>query len=124
MPLMQLSTLVLPPPFGPIRASSSPASTCSDTSVSTVRPPNRSDRRSTDSSAMRALRARRLPQRAIAAALLAARLAQVGLLDLAPAAQIGSGALQHDAAVLEHVAVIGDSQRHADVLLDQQHSDA
>ena len=33
MPLMQLSTLVLPAPFGPISASSSPASTASDTSV-------------------------------------------------------------------------------------------
>src|SRR4051812_20546193 len=120
MPLMQFSTLVLPAPFGPIKASSSPASTCSDTSVSTVRPPNRSDKRSTASSAMRML----LPQRAIAAALLAAGLPQIGPLDLAPAAQLGGGPLQRDAAVLEHVTVVGDRQRHADILLHKQDSDA
>ena len=38
---MQLSTLVLPAPFGPISANSSPASTANDTPSSTVRPPKR-----------------------------------------------------------------------------------
>src|SRR6185436_11287189 len=118
MPLMQLSTLVLPAPFGPIRASSSPASTCSDTSVRTVRPPNRSDRCSIASSAMGRLPFRSLSERAIAAALLAAGLAEIRLLDFAPATQFGGGALEHDAAAFEHVAVIGDCERHADVLLD------
>src|SRR5215831_16802074 len=120
MPLMQLSTLVLPAPFGPIRASNSPGSTCSDTSVSTVSPPNRSDRRSTVSSAMRMLP----PERAVAAALLATSLAQIRLLDLAPAAQFGGRPLQRDATVLKDVAVIGNGERHADVLLHQQHGDA
>ena len=38
---MQLSTLVLPAPFGPISANSSPGSTAKDTSSSTVKPPKR-----------------------------------------------------------------------------------
>src|SRR5512147_2132996 len=124
MPLMQLSTLVLPAPFGPISAKSSPASTCSDTSVSTARPPNLSDRPSTLSSATRRLPPRRVAQRAIAAPLLAACLAEIGFLDLAPAAQLGGGALEHDAAALQHIGVVGDGERHAGILLDQQHGDA
>src|SRR5581483_8633131 len=124
MPLMQLSTLVLPAPLGPISASSSPASTCSDTSLSTASPPKRSDRCSTASSAMRPLRGRRVPQCAIAAALLAARLTEVGLLDLAAAAQLCGAALQHDPAVFQDIAVVGDGQSRADVLLDQEYRDA
>src|SRR5215471_2556141 len=124
MPLMQFSTLVLPAPFGPISASSSRASTCNDTSFSTVRPPKRSERCSTASSAMGTLRSGRMPQRAIAAALLAGRLPEIGRLDFAPATQLGGGALQHDAAILDHVAVVGDGQRHPDILLHQQDGDA
>src|SRR4029078_8021182 len=101
---MQLSTLVLPAPFGPIRASSSPASTCSDTSLSTASPPNRSERRSISSSGMRMLP----PERAIAAALLAAGLAEVGFLNFPPAAQLGGRTLEHDTTVLDDVAVVGN----------------
>src|SRR5690242_20709599 len=108
MPLMQLSTLVLPAPFGPINARSSPGSTCSDTSVSTVRPPKRSDRRSTASSAMRML----LLERAIAAALLAAGLPEIRLLDLSPAPKLGGRPLERDPSVLQHIAIVGDAERH------------
>jgi hypothetical protein len=41
---MQLSTLVLPAPFGPINANSSPDSMANDTWSRTTRPPKRSDR--------------------------------------------------------------------------------
>src|ERR1700728_2955898 len=121
MPVMQLRTLVLPAPFGPISANSSARSTLNDTSVSTARPPNRSDRCSIASSAIPALRSRLVPQRAVAAPLLAARLAKIGLLNLSTAAQVRSGALQNDAPSFKHVGVIGESERHSGVLLDQQH---
>src|SRR5580700_1669152 len=124
MPLMQLSTLVLPAPFGPISASSSPASTWSDTSLSTARPPNRRERCSTASSGIRPLSCRRLPQRAVGTAFVPARLAEIGFLDLAPAAQFGGGAFEDDASRFQHIAVIGDGERHARVLLDQQNRDA
>src|ERR1700722_19630212 len=124
MPLMQLSTLVLPAPFGPISASSSPASTWSDTSLSTARPPKRRDRRSTASSGIRPLPSRRLPQRAIGTAFVAARPAQIGFLNLAPPAQFGGGAFENDAAGFQHIAVIGDGERHARILFHQQDGDA
>src|ERR1700683_3480041 len=124
MPLMQLSTLVLPAPFGPIRASNSPASTWSDTSLSTARPPNRRERCSTASSGIRPLPSRRLPQRPIGTAFVAARLAQIGFLNLAPAAQFGGGAFENDAAGFQHIAVIGDGERHAGILLHQQDGNA
>src|SRR5262249_44805445 len=116
----QLRTLVLPAPFGPIKASNSPASTCSDTSVSTVRPPKWRERCSTVSSAMWASLPRRMPQRTIAPALLAAGLAHIGLLDFGPAAQIGAGTFKYDAAVLKDVAIVGDGKRDTDILLHSQ----
>src|SRR5580700_7773365 len=124
MPLMQLSTLVLPAPFGPISASSSPASTWSDTSLSTARPPKRSERFSTASSGIRPLLCGRLPQRPIGTAFVAARLTQIGFLNLTPAAQFGGGAFEYDAAGFQHVAVVGDSERHARILLHQKDCDA
>src|SRR6516225_2808739 len=123
MPLTQLSTLVLPAPFGPISASSSPASTWSDTSVRTASPPNRKDSCSTESSTIGALR-RPLSQRPVAPAFLATGLTEIGLLNLAPPAQLGGRAFQYDAPVLEDVAVIGDGERDACVLLHQQNGDA
>src|SRR5580704_14285300 len=124
MPLMQLSTLVLPAPFGPISASSSPASTCSDTSLRTARPPKLSERCSTASSGIRPLTCRGLPQRPIGAALIAARLTEIRFLNFAPAAQFGGSAFEDDAAGFKHVAVVGDGERHARVLLHQQNGDS
>src|SRR4029077_755951 len=107
MPLTQLSTLVLPAPFGPINANSSPAATSSDTPSSTVRPPKRSVRRSIASSAIPSPAAAILLDLAIAA-VLAAHAAEIELLDVGVAAQPLGVAVEDDASVLHHVAEGGD----------------
>src|SRR5262245_18757849 len=119
MPLMQLSTLVLAAPFGPIRANSSPAATANDTPSRTVRPPKRSVRRSTANSAIPSPAAAVLLDVAVAAAL-AGSLAEVELLDVAMLAQALGGAVEHDAAVLHHVGVVGDVEGEGGALLDGQ----
>src|SRR5262245_33316809 len=127
MPLTQLSTLVLPAPLGPISANSSPASTASETRSSTVRPPNASDRRSISSSAIPSPAAAILLDVAVAAALaalLAALAAEVEFLDVGMIAQALGRAVEHDAAVLHHIAVVGDLERHRGALLDDQDGDA
>src|ERR1700683_3354022 len=96
MPLMQLRTLVLPAPFGPISASNSPARTVSDTSVSTASPPKRSDKCSTASSLTRPLQCGVMTHGAIGTPLRPAGLAEIGFLDLAPAAQLRGRAFEHD----------------------------
>src|SRR5262245_47519719 len=111
MPLMQLNTLVLPAPFGPISASNSPRSTLSDRPSSTTRPPKRSVRLSTSSSAIPPPRPAVLLDVAIASPLRAAGLAEIEFLDVAVALQLLGGAVEHHAAVLQHVAVIGDLER-------------
>src|SRR6478672_10641760 len=93
MPLTQLSTLVLPAPFGPISATSSVRSTASVMPSSTTRPPNRSRKSSTASSAIPSPAAPILLDRAVA--------------------------VENAAAVLEDVAVIGNRQRRGGILLDQ-----
>src|SRR5262245_7170114 len=123
MPLTQLSTLVLPAPFGPISANTSPASTANDTLSRTTRPPKRSDRFSTSSSAIPPLAAPILLNAAIAPAL-AANLSEIEFLDLAVIAQPLDVALQHHAAVFQHVAMIGDGKRDGRILLDDDNSDA
>src|SRR5579883_2041385 len=50
---MQLRSVDLPAPLGPMRPTISPASTASETSLSARRPEKDSDRRSTSSSATR-----------------------------------------------------------------------
>src|SRR5262245_8987144 len=124
MPLTQLSTLVLPAPFGPISANSSPGSTPSDTPSSTVRPPKRSVRPSIASSAIPSPAAAILFDVAVAPALLSAGAAEIELLDVGVAAQPLRGPVEHDAAALHHVAVVGDLERHGRALLDQQDGDA
>src|SRR6266704_3625531 len=119
MPLMQLSTLVLPAPLGPISANSSPAATANDTSSITTRPPNRSVRRSTTSLAIPPPAAAVLFDGAVAPAR-TARLPEIEFLDVRMAAQPRAAAVEHDAAVLQHVAVIGDFQRRRGALLDHQ----
>src|SRR5215218_1118303 len=101
MPLMQLSTLVLPAPFGPISANSSPALTLNDTSSSTVSPPKRSVRCAISSSAIPSPAAAVLFDLAIAAAALAG-LAEIKLLHVFMVAQPFGGAVKHDPAVLHH----------------------
>src|SRR5690242_13722529 len=108
---MQLSTLVLPAPFGPISASSSPGAAAKETSSSTTSPPNRRVRRSTTSSAIPPPAPAILLDVAIAAPR-SGRSAEVELLHVGMLAQPLGGAVEHDAAVLHHVAVVGDRERH------------
>src|SRR5688500_18814431 len=123
MPLMQLSTLVLPAPFGPIRANSSPGSTANDTPSSTVSPPKRSDRPSNTRSAIPPPAPAVLLDVPVAAAL-AARMAEIELLDVRMAAQAGAVAVEDNATVLHDVAVVGDLQDGGGALLDDQDRDA
>src|SRR4029453_5631273 len=123
MPLTQLSTLVLPAPFGPISANSSPASTESDTPSSTVRPPKRSVRPSIPRSAIPPPTAAILLDVAVAASL-AAGMAEIELLDIRMIAQPLGVPVEHDPAVLHHIAVVGDLERHGRALLDDQDGDA
>src|SRR5438067_13576934 len=115
MPLMQLSTLVLPAPLGPISANSSPAPTVNDTSSRTVRPPKRSVRSATASSAIPPPAPAVLFDSAVAAALasdLAGDLTEIEFLDVGMIAQSLAIAVEHHAAVLQHIAVIGDFERN------------
>src|SRR5262249_53423426 len=116
---MQLSTLVLPAPFGPISANSSPEETSSETSSSTVSPPKRRLSRSISSSAIPPPASPVLLDVAVAAAL-ARRLSEIELLDVLVAAQPLGAAVEDDAAVLHHVAVVGDLEREGRALFDQQ----
>src|SRR5262249_38902379 len=119
MPLMQLSTEVLPAPFGPISARSSPGAAANDTSSSTTRPPNRSVRRSTASSAIPPPAPALLLDVAVAAAR-AGGATEVELLHVGMGAQALGRTVEHDAAVLHHVAVVDDRQRDGRALLHQQ----
>src|SRR5262249_18970779 len=123
MPLTQLSTLVLPAPFGPISASSSPAATASETRSSTVRPPKRRVRPSISSSAIPSPAAAILLDVAIASSL-AALAAEIEFLHVRMLAQALSGAVKHDAAVFHDIAVIGDVERYSGALLHDQDGDA
>src|SRR6516164_6055840 len=122
MPLTQLSTLVLPAPFGPINANSSPAATASETPSSTVRPPKRSVRRSTSSSTIPSPAAAILLDVAIAPAF-AALAAEIEFLDVRMPAQPLGRAVEHDAAVFQHIAVVGDVERHRGALFHDQNGD-
>src|SRR5262245_22232223 len=120
---MQLSTLVLPAPFGPISANSSPAATANDTASSTLSPPKLRARRSTSSSAIPSPPAAILLHGAIGAAC-AAGLAEVELLNVLMAAQPGGVSVEHHPAVLQHIAVVGNVERNSGGLLDHQDRDA
>src|SRR5947207_15795693 len=117
MPLMQLSTLVLPAPLGPIRASSSAAPTASETRSSTVSPPKLKHSSSISSSAIPSPIATVLLDGAIASSCSAARMAEVELLDVGMIAQARGVTVEHDATVLEHIAVVDDLQRDGGALL-------
>src|SRR5687768_3784051 len=123
MPLMQLSALVLPAPFGPISANSWPGSTAKEIPSSTVRPPNRRLRFSTATSAIPSPRAAVLLDLAVGTAAGAA-LPEVELLDVLMAGQPLAVAVEHDAAVLHHIGVDGDLERNRGALLDQKDGDA
>src|SRR5690242_9605278 len=123
MPLMQLRTLVLPAPFGPMSANSSPCSTANDTSSRTVSPPKRRLRCSMASSAIPPPRALILFDVAVGAPLTGG-LTQVELLDVPMALQPFTISIEDDASVLHHISVVGDLQCCGRALFDQQDSDA
>src|SRR5262245_14129217 len=123
MPLTQLRRLVLPAPFGPMRANSSPASTASDTLSRTVSPPNRSVRASMANSAIPSPGAAILLDVAIAPAS-TGHVPEIEFLDVAMLAQALGAAVEHDAAVLEHIAVVGNIEGKARALLDQEDGEA
>src|SRR3954451_20285023 len=111
MPLMQLSTLVFPAPFGPMSANSSPGTTVNDTPSSTVRPPKRSDRRSSASSAIPSPAAAVLLDVAVGPARpgrFAGHLPEIEFLHVGMIAQALGAAVEHDAAILHHIGVVGD----------------
>src|SRR3954462_8337621 len=122
MPQMQFSTLVLPAPFGPMRASSSPASPVNDTPSRTFRPPNARWSARSSSSAIPASRAAVLLDLAIAAA--RARAAEIELGDIRVRAQALRCAVEHHPAVLHHITIVGDIECHARVLLDEENRHA
>src|SRR3972149_6382099 len=123
MPLMQLSTLVLPAPFGPISASNSPGSTANETLSSTVRPPKRRLRVSTARSAIPPPRPAILLDVAIGPAL-AAGLPEIELLHVLMALEPLAVAVKHDAAVLHDIGVVRDLECDGRTLLDHQDGDA
>src|SRR4029453_294485 len=84
---MQLSTLVLPAPLGPISANSSAGSTANDTPSSTARPPKRRLKPSMASSAIPSPAAAVLLDGAVAASTASARLAQIELLHVGMASE-------------------------------------
>src|SRR5215831_6927923 len=123
MPLIQLSTLVLPAPFGPMRANNSPCLTANDTLSRTVSPLKRRLRRSMPSSAIPPPRAAILFDVAVGAPL-TSDLAQVELLDVLMTLESFTIPVEDDASVLHDISVIGDFQRRRRALFDQQDADA
>src|SRR5689334_2629269 len=118
---MQLSTLVLPAPLGPIRAISSAASTASETPSSTLRPPKARLRSVISSSAIPSPIATVLFDRTIAAALAGIRLPEIELAHVRVLGEALGAAVEHDAAVFQDVAVVDHAQGQCRVLLHDQH---
>src|SRR3990172_7434152 len=122
MPQTQFRTEVLPAPFGPISANSSPGRASNDTPSRTCSPPKASETASTckvGPSPIPAPAPAVLLDLAVAAAALAAA-AEIELADVLVAAQPLGRAVEDDAAVLDHVAVVGHVERDLGVLLDEQ----
>ena len=109
-PLMQLNTEVLPAPLGPMIASRDRGATL-EADVGEHAETAEGERDVLD-----------LEDRAHACRPRVA--AQVQRLDLLVVAELVGGSRQGHRAVLEHVGVVGDRQRHRRVLLDQEHGRA
>src|SRR5215475_2869256 len=122
MPQTQFSTEVLPAPFGPISANSSPGCAANDTPSRTCSPPKASETASIRNVGRLSIPAAApavLLDVAIAAAALAAA-AEIELADILVTAQPLGRAVEDDAAVLDHVAVVGDVEGDLGVLLHEQ----
>src|SRR5262247_3574601 len=120
MPLMQLSTLVLPAPLGPIKANSSAGASVSEMPSSTLRPPKDRRRSSISSSAIPSPLPAVLLDGAIAAALPGLRLPEIELTHVGMIAEAAGAAVEHDATVFQDVAVVDRGEGLVSVLLDQQ----
>src|SRR5215510_7054106 len=120
---MQLRTLVLPAPLGPISANNSPGETVKDTSSSAVSPLNRRRKCCTDSSAIPPPRSAILLDVAVGAALTAG-LTEVKFLHILMAFKTVAITIEHYASVFHDVCVICDLQRGGSALLDKQDGDA
>src|SRR6516225_10171963 len=119
MPLTQLSTLVLPAPFGPISANSCAFFTLSEISSSTVRPPKRKVRRSIASSAIPSPPAAILLDVAITAPF-SALSSEIEFLNVRVSPQPFRRAVKHDLSVFHHIAIIGDFKRNRRALLNHE----
>src|SRR5258705_7961012 len=117
---MQLRTLVLPAPLGPISAISSAASTASETRSRTSSPPKARLRSVISSSAIPSPIATVLLDGAIAAALAGARLPQIELAHVRMIGEAPGAAVEHDAAVFQNVTVVDHAQAEGRILLHDQ----
>src|SRR5262245_54054964 len=127
-----LSKVVLPAPLGPITERISPGCTPNPTRDTAWTPPN--DRDTSRISSCGPLMRRRsreppLPPAVVlhvpvALALADAGETQVELLDVLVLADRLAVPVEHDPAVLHHVGVVGEAERHRRVLLGEQHGDA
>src|SRR4029077_20364891 len=115
---MQLSTLVLPAPLGPISANSSAGPTPSEMPSRTVSPPKARCKASMASSAIPPPIAAVLLDLAIAAAVPGGGLPEVELGDIGVLGEVGGAAVEHDAAVFQDIAVVDHAQGESRVLLD------
>src|SRR6516165_1322133 len=104
---MQLSTLVLPAPLGPIRQNSSPASTANEMPSRTASPPKRRRRSMSSSSAIPSPAAAILFDLAIAAPRAPVAGAEIEFLDIAMRAQARRVTVEHHAAIFQDIGVVG-----------------
>src|SRR4029453_13051838 len=115
---MQLSTLVLPAPLGPISANNSAGPTSSEMPSRTVSPPKARCKASMASSAIPPPIATVLFDLAIAAAAVpGGGLPEVELGDIGVLGEPGGAAVEHDAAVFQDIAVVDHAQGEGRVLL-------
>src|SRR5215470_4360383 len=119
---MQLSTLVLPAPLGPMSAKSSFGSTEKDTSSSTVNPPKRKLKSWTSRSAIPPPRSAILLDVPVRTAI-PVGLSEIELLHVLVALQSIAITIQDDPAVPQNVGIVSDLQGRRGALLDQQNSD-
>src|SRR5262245_19937615 len=120
---MQLSTLVLPAPFGPTMASISPRSTWQSSWSIALMP--RKERETPSRERRRAMPSEEPALAALVGLDVAVALAeaQVELLHVLVARDFGSAPFHHHLPVIEDVGVVGDLERLHRVLLGEQDAD-
>src|SRR5437867_2998729 len=128
---MQLSRVVLPAPLGPMMDRISPSWTSRLTRLTAWTPPNAFETSRISTSALMPMSSREpslaapvVLHVAVALPLADAGEPQVELLDVLVLADRPGVAVEDDAPVLHHVAVLSEPERHRGVLLREQDSDA